>query len=155
AEEARCSPQVSAGQRRLIGSPIDRFAMERVTLFCFAASYAVALGLELWHLYRRRPVHQLAANLFGAAGLLAQTIYLAVQRPPLAWQFGLLLVLAWILAVFYLVGALLHSRQAWGIFVLPVILILIGLAFAMEPTKEEYERRLSLYREQEAQLLAL
>src|SRR5688572_21167690 len=32
--------------------------MERVTLFCFAASYAVALGLELWHHFRRRPVRR-------------------------------------------------------------------------------------------------
>src|SRR6266511_3268177 len=129
--------------------------MERVTLYCFALSYAAALGLELWHLYRRRPVHQLAANLFGAAGLLAQTIFLAVQRPPLAWQFGLLLVLAWILAVFYLFGAVHHTRQAWGIFVLPVLLVLVGLAFVVEPSKEDYQRRLSSYHEQEAQLLAL
>ena len=70
--------------------------MERVTLFCFAASYAVALSLELWHLYRRRPIHRLMANVFGGAGLLAHTIYLAVQRPPLGWQYGLLLALAWI-----------------------------------------------------------
>ena len=107
--------------------------MEKVTLFCFAASYAAALGLELWHLYRRRPVHQLAANLFGCAGLLAQTIFLAVQRPPLGWQFGLLLVLLWILAVFYLFGAFHHTRQAWGIFILPVILVFVGLATVFGP----------------------
>jgi len=102
--------------------------MERVTLFCFAASYAVALGLELWHLYQRRAVHRLLANVFGGAGLLAHTVYLAVQRPPLGWQYGLLLALAWILAIFYLYGSVHHSRQAWGIFVLPVVLVLVGLA---------------------------
>ena len=51
-------------------------------------------------------------------GLLAHTIYLAVQRPPLGWQYGLLLALAWILAIFYLYGSVHHARQAWGIFVL-------------------------------------
>jgi len=117
--------------------------MERVTLFCFAASYAVALGLELWHLYRRRPVHRLAANLFGGAGLLAHTIYLAVQRPPLAWQYGLLLALAWILAIFYLYGSIHHARQAWGIFVLPVILVLVGLATAFGPPTDSEGGRVS------------
>src|SRR5689334_23045941 len=113
--------------------------MERVTLFCFAASYAVALGLELWHLFRRRPVHRLLANLFGAAGLLAQTIYLAVQRPPLGGQYGLLLVLAWIPAIFYLFGSLHHTRLAWGVFVLPVILTLVALAAVFGPSPEETE----------------
>src|SRR5436190_5000023 len=107
--------------------------MERVTLFCFAASYAVALSLELWHLYQRRPVHRLLANGFGAAGLLAHSIYLAVQRPPLGWQFGLLLFLAWILAIFYLYGSLHHGRLAWGVFVLPLLLGLVGLAAALGP----------------------
>src|SRR5690349_4397480 len=44
-------------------------------LFCFAASYATALGLELWHQFRPRPVLRYAAVGFGAAGLLAHTIY--------------------------------------------------------------------------------
>lgn len=102
--------------------------MERVTIVCFIASYAVALGLEVWHQVRPRPVFRLIALGFGAAGLLAQTIYLAVQRPPLVWQFGWLLCLAWILAIFYLSGSVHHRRQAWGVFVLPVILGLVGLA---------------------------
>ena len=68
---------------------------------------------------------------FGVAGLLAQTIYLAVQRPPLAWQFGWLLFLAWILAVFYLYGSLHHRRLAWGVFVLPLVLGLVGLGAAV------------------------
>lgn len=119
--------------------------MERVTLFCFAASYAVALGLELWRLYRRRPVHLLVANLFGAAGFLAQTVYLAAQRPPLGWQHGLLLVLAWILAIFYLFGAWHHQRQAWGVFVLPVVLILVGLATLFDPPEENGTRVSGLF----------
>src|SRR5436305_12699900 len=111
--------------------------MENVTLFCFAACCAVALGLELWHLSHRRPVHRLAATIFGCAGLIAQTIFLAVQRPPLGWQFGLLLVLAWILAIFYLFGSFHHKRQEWGLFILPVILVLVGLAKVFGPPSDE------------------
>jgi ABC-type transport system involved in cytochrome c biogenesis permease subunit len=117
--------------------------MERVTLLCFAASYAVALGLELWHLFRRRPVHRLLANLFGGAGLLAQSLFLAVQRPPLGGQYGLLLILAWILAVFYLIGSLHHPRLAWGIFVLPVVLGLVALAAAFGPPTDDADRERS------------
>src|SRR5262249_16867660 len=39
-----------------------------------------------------------------------------------------LLSLAWILAVFSFVGAIHHHRQAWAVFVLPVVLCLVLLA---------------------------
>jgi ABC-type transport system involved in cytochrome c biogenesis permease subunit len=74
------------------------------------------------------------AGLFGAAGLLAHTLFLLVQRPSLASQFGLLLFLGWIVAVYYLAGSLHYQRQARGVFVLPVLLILIMLAWLSEPT---------------------
>ncbi len=130
--------------------------MENITLFCFAASYAVALGLELWHLFRRRPVHRLAANLFGCAGLLAQTIFLAAQRPPLGWQFGLLLVLAWMLAIFYLFGSFHRAHQAWGVFILPVILVLVGLARIFGPLiGDDGSQVKGIFHQEEAQMLAI
>jgi ABC-type transport system involved in cytochrome c biogenesis permease subunit len=104
--------------------------MERVTTVCFVASYALALGVELLYQLRPRVPLRILAVLLGAAGLLAQTIFLAVNRPPLAWQYGWLLFMAWILAIFYLTGSLHHRRQAWGIFVLPVVLGLLGLGIA-------------------------
>jgi ABC-type transport system involved in cytochrome c biogenesis permease subunit len=104
-----------------------------VQLFCFAASYAVALGLELWHQFRPRPVLRYVAVGFGAAGLLAHTIFLATVRPALAGQYGWMLFLSWILAVFYLYGTLHHGRIAWAIFVLPLVLGLVGLAKVFEP----------------------
>ena len=106
--------------------------MDRITvyLFCFAASYAVAFALEVLYQLRPRPVLRLLGVGFGAAGLVAHTIYLAVQRPALAWQFGWMLFLAWILAIFYLYGTLHHRRRAWGVFVLPLVLGLVGLAAA-------------------------
>jgi ABC-type transport system involved in cytochrome c biogenesis permease subunit len=104
--------------------------VDRIKLFCFAASYAVALALDVLYQFRPRPVVRLLSVSFGAAGLLAHTLYLAEQRPALAWQFGWMLFLAWILAIFYLYGTLHHGRLAWGVFVLPLVLGLVGLAAA-------------------------
>jgi ABC-type transport system involved in cytochrome c biogenesis permease subunit len=104
-----------------------------VKLFCFAASYTVALALELWHQFRPRPVLRYAAIAFGSVGLLAHTLFLAAVRPALAGQFGWMLFLSWILAVFYLYGTIHHGRIAWAIFVLPLVLGLVGLAWYFEP----------------------
>jgi ABC-type transport system involved in cytochrome c biogenesis permease subunit len=73
--------------------------MDRVTIVCFIASYTVALGLELLYQVRPVPVLRWLALAFGAAGLTAQTIFLAVQRPPLIWQFGWMFVLPLVLAL--------------------------------------------------------
>src|SRR5438132_1668368 len=97
-------------------------SLERITVFCFGASYAVALAMELIQLRWPRAIQRLLANLFVAAGLVAHTSFLAIQRPALATQFGSLLFLAWILSVFCLYGSIHHARLAWGIFVLPVVL---------------------------------
>ena len=102
--------------------------LERVTIFCFAASYGTALLLELLSPFQPRPVQRLLGLAFGFAGFVAHTIYLAVQPVTLAAPFGSLLFLAWILAVFYLYGTVHHRRQAWGLFVLPLVLGLVVLA---------------------------
>jgi ABC-type transport system involved in cytochrome c biogenesis permease subunit len=104
--------------------------MEHITIVCFLASYATALALELLNQIRPMGFAYWLALAFGAAGLVAQTIFLAVQRPPLIWQYGWMLFLAWILAVFYLVGSLHHRRLSWGLFVLPLVLGLVGLGAA-------------------------
>ncbi len=101
-----------------------------VTIVCFLASYTTALGLELLYQFWPRRVFRWLALAFGAAGLTAQTIYLAVQPPLLIWQFGLMLFLAWILATFYLIGSIHHRRLSWGLFVLPLVLALVGLGAA-------------------------
>ncbi len=108
--------------------------LDRITIVCFGASYAVALGLELIQLGWPRPIQRMACALFGGAGLLAHTLFLVTQRPSLASQFGLLLFLGWIVAVFYLAGSLHYRQQARGIFVLPVVLILTIVAGLSRPT---------------------
>jgi ABC-type transport system involved in cytochrome c biogenesis permease subunit len=104
-------------------------SLDKIGFFCFEASYALALILELVQLLQPRPVLRLLSMVAGGAGLLAHTLFLAVQKPPMASQVGSLLFLAWILAVFYLYGSAHHRKLAWGVFVLPVVLVLGGLAW--------------------------
>jgi hypothetical protein len=92
--------------------------VERITEFCFAASYAVALALELWHLLRPRPILRLIGQIFGGAGWFAHTLYILVQPLRLDSALGSLIFLAWILGFFYLYGSFHHRKVAWGIFVL-------------------------------------
>jgi len=106
--------------------------LEKVTVLCFAASYAVAFALELWHLARPRPIHRILALGFGGAGLFAHVIYMAVQPLPLGSPTGSLLCLALILAVFYVGEAIHHRRIAWALFVLPLVLGLIGLGVLLQ-----------------------
>ncbi len=108
--------------------------MAGISDFCFAASYTVALVLELWHLLAPRPVLRLVSIGFGAAGLLAHTVYVLVQPLPLATPVGSLMFLAWILAVFYVYGSIHHKRTAWGLFVLPLVLGLVALAKMAPPS---------------------
>jgi ABC-type uncharacterized transport system permease subunit len=105
-------------------------------VMCFAASYAVAFALELWHLFRPRPILRYLALCFGAAGLLAHIAYLIFQAVPLQSPTGSLLLLALILAVFYVGEAIHHYRIAWAVFVLPIVLGLIGLAVALRTSTD-------------------
>jgi ABC-type transport system involved in cytochrome c biogenesis permease subunit len=108
--------------------------IEGVTIFCIAASYAVALALEIVHTLWPRTVQRLLGTAFGAAGLLAHSLvllhYFFLAEPPLslASPVGSLLFLSWILAVFYLYGSIHHRRLAWGVFILPLVLGLVVLA---------------------------
>ena len=72
---------------------------------------------------------------FTAAGILAQTIYIALrtspspdQAPPLSGWFDWLLLVAWGVAVAYLVITLRRPQAAYGVFMLPLVLVLIAVA---------------------------
>jgi ABC-type transport system involved in cytochrome c biogenesis permease subunit len=106
---------------------------DRITILCFGASYGVALGLELLQLIWPRPIQRGICIVFAGAGLLAHTLFLFVQRPSLASQFGSVLFLAWILAVFYLSESIHYRQQSRGIFVLPLVLGLTLWAGRIEP----------------------
>lgn len=102
--------------------------IDRITVFCFGASYTFALMFELWYQLRPRPILRVLGLSFGTAGLLAQTLFVLVQPLLLSSPFGSMIFLGWILAVFYLYGSLHHQKVAWGLFVLPLVLGLAVLA---------------------------
>jgi ABC-type uncharacterized transport system permease subunit len=109
----------------------------RVTIYCFLASYSLALVLELLYLRISRPVVRILALLAGLAGLIAHTLYLSSRHlppPDPGTQFSwLLFVVCWVLAVFYLYGAVHHRRQSWGLFVLPPLIGMVVLGWLFDP----------------------
>lgn len=105
--------------------------LQGVSHTCFGLSYLLALVLELARLRWPRAGLRTASLIAGAVGLVTHTAYLAIHHPSLAAPYGSLLLLAWVLAVFSFYGSLHHARQAWGIFVLPVVVGLVGLSLVL------------------------
>ena len=113
--------------------------LQNVTLACFGLSYLLAFALELGRLRWPKPTLRIAGLFLGAAGLFAHTLFLSIRQPTPATAYGALLAVAWVLAIFYLYGSLHHARQAWAVFVLPVILGLLAIAFVAVSTEESPE----------------
>ena len=105
--------------------------MENVSVVCFLASYLVALVLEGTRFLRRSRISRFIMVGFAGAGLLAHTVYLfyrfkATHLPPLlSSTHDWLLELAWLAVLFYLFLPLLDRELAIGVFLLPVVLLLI------------------------------
>jgi len=108
-------------------------SLQGITHACFGLSYLIAFLLELARLvWPRAGVGWRAAALaFGAIGLITQTYYVLAQQPSPAAPSGSLLLLGWVLALFCFYGTIHHSRQAWAVFVLPVVIGLVGLSYAL------------------------
>ena len=110
------------------------FHWEKVSLACFFSSYLVALGFEAAQLLKKHAASHWLALLFAAAGLGAQTIYLVVRSrtvdmpPLLSSTHDWLLVLAWSVVLLYLFVELIDRNVSLGIFVLPVVLVLVGVS---------------------------
>ena len=109
-----------------------------ITHVCFGLSYLCALALESVRQGRPAAGTRVIALVFGTAGLVAHTIFLVVNQPSPATAYGSLLLLAWVLAVFYLYGSLHHGTPAWALFVLPVVLALVGLSFAYHGQSDSF-----------------
>ena len=109
--------------------------LSRVSVICFAASYAVTLVLEITRLLFRSGIRGALMLGFAGAGLVAHSIYLyyrwmstAPGAIPLSNAMDWCLVAAWVLVVFYLFVMCYHPRTAVGLFILPLVLALIGVA---------------------------
>jgi len=107
-----------------------------ISMTCFAASYSVALALEISRLFLRVSVRTALSIGFAAAGLLAHTLYLYVQvqaewagGSPLASWYHWCLMVAWVLAAAYVGLALAHPKTTVGLFMLPTVLVLVGVSY--------------------------
>jgi len=106
-----------------------------ISIVCFAASYAVALCLEISRLFFRVSLRTAIMVGFVIAGLLAHSLYLTREAqqgftagaPLSSWYHGCLIV-AWLLAVTYVALSLWRRPTAIGLFFLPTILALVVIA---------------------------
>jgi ABC-type uncharacterized transport system permease subunit len=92
-------------------------------------SYLTAFGLEMLRALRPSRGGRWLGILFAVAGLLAHTIFLAYAQPTPASAYGSLLLLGWVFAVFYCYGILHRDPYPWAVFVLPLVIVLVGLSF--------------------------
>jgi hypothetical protein len=127
------------------------FSLTNVHLSCFVASYLVALLLELSRLFLRSPARLLGTLGFAAAGVFAQTIYIGLRTqpsashaPPLSSWFDWLLLVAWGVAMAYLVLSCRRPQAAYGVFMLPLVLLLIAFASLFRDV-EPFPRGQALY----------
>lgn len=106
-----------------------------VSVFCFLASYVVTLGLEGVRLLKQTVINRVFLLAFGIAGLTAHTIYLVIRSqksglpPLLSSSHDWVLVLAWITVLFYIVLTAVDRNLLVGLFLLPLVLILIASTY--------------------------
>ena len=113
--------------------------MLHVQVFCFLASYTVALLLEIMRLWFRSRVRRAVSLVFVVAGWIAHTAFLynsAMKEggSPLSSYRDWMLLAAWVLVLVYFYLACFHPATHFGIFFLPLVL---GLVVAGWLTPEE------------------
>lgn len=111
--------------------------LSRVTIFCFTASYVVALAAEALGLVGRQRKwftggRRLVTLGFAVAGVIAHAVYLTLrareQATPLSSPQDWYLLAALVLAAFYLATVLRTGRWSLGVFALPTVLVLIAVS---------------------------
>ncbi|MGE0756232.1 MAG: hypothetical protein AB7F89_07480 [Pirellulaceae bacterium] len=109
-----------------------------ITITCFAASYAVALALEVSRIAFQAKARNALMRAFAAAGWLAHTLYLTAHARaelaggvliPLSNWHDFCLLAAWVLVGAYLGLSLRRPLFSVGVFLLPLVLALIGIAW--------------------------
>jgi ABC-type transport system involved in cytochrome c biogenesis permease subunit len=108
----------------------------KISIVCFAATYGLALLLELARVLLRCPAMKgVFASILGA-GLTAHSLYLwhrathiAAGELPLSSWYDWYLVAAWILSAGLLLLTVTRSQSGLGVFILPLILGLVSIAY--------------------------
>jgi ABC-type uncharacterized transport system permease subunit len=115
-----------------------------ISIVCFAASYAVAFGLELMGLMRRAAWRRAALIGVMIAAVSAHTLYLGYRTThanvlPAATAAEWLLLVAWVLAVVYLAALFYLPRVPTGLVLLPIVIgLIVGSRWAStEPLAPE------------------
>ena len=113
-----------------------------ISITCFAASYLVVFILEISRVFFDVGLQKFVRVGFAAAGLFAHSVYLFLQGQLelnvsgiwLGSWFGWCLAAAWIVMVAYLWISIRQSKSVFGLFLMPVVMILIatGTLFADE-----------------------
>jgi len=110
--------------------------LQGVTHACFGLSYVCAFALELARLFWPGRGWRTASLFFGIAGFVAHTFYIFSRQPSPATPDGSLVLLGWVLAFFYIYGTVHHAKQAWAVFVLPVVIGLVGMSLVLHHSEE-------------------
>lgn len=112
--------------------------MLTVTGACAFALYTASLALYIWHLYSGHRVAGRMATLLLSAALVAH--YLAMMERarmlhavPYEDLYGSMSLFGWFLGITYLGLELYHRQQSVGPFVLPLVVVLSGLAMVLAP----------------------
>ncbi|MGY8770982.1 MAG: cytochrome c biogenesis protein CcsA [Pirellulales bacterium] len=106
-----------------------------ISVICFAASYGVALVLEVVRLFTRAKISVILSLSFTAAGLVAHTLYLIAEQGDIlgtgsvsSWhQWGMMA--AWFMTSTYLLLAISQPQNSLGLFILPLILLSVGATY--------------------------
>ena len=124
--------------------------LSQIGISCFVFSYAIALGLEVSRLFFRSGIRGAVMIGFGGAGLFAHTVFFYYQafKPsgyPLSNERDWYLMVAWVLAAMYLYLTAYQSKNAFGVFILPLVLVLIGAGMLGDDTTVARERGLQVW----------
>lgn len=109
-----------------------------ITLLIFAASYLITLGLEIARIFVRARVRAFLSLGFATLGLVVHTLYLIgeqrgviVSGPISSWHQWCLMA-AWVLVSLYVIAAFAQPGTSLGLFLLPLVLLLTGVAYLMD-----------------------
>ncbi len=113
--------------------------IQGIRLICFAGSYTVALGFELFGGVLPAWLRRALVLAWTLAGITAQCLYItyraAESQAVLNTCFDSLMALSWLLAITFLVAQWNHPELSLGLLVLPVVLLLIGLSGLLQATE--------------------
>jgi hypothetical protein len=135
--------------------------LDSIKISCFALAYLITLCLEGSRLFFRLPVRMVIIFGMGFAGFVTHTLYLAHRSAtiadgslPLSSWYDWYLVAAWIIAASYLLLLATRPETSVGMFLLPLTLLLIGIAYPLRD-KGTFQRDQAIFSWQTAHGVAL